>query len=177
MSLQLSVDQAVEALLRQPQAYVDRAESRTEREALLRPVASIMVRVATTREDFAMLAELGYRETRWARAVIEGHCDRMPRGQRCDHGRARGPWQVHSWCARGWAAPDGSLEALEAQAVCAVGHWHYALNHCRGRAASLWAGAFSGYAGGSCTWPPAATRAAEMRVVLALLPYSAVEAG
>ncbi len=121
--------------------------------------------MASSHELAAALIELGWKETKWARAVLEGHCERMPKGQQCDGGYARGPWQVHGWCSRGWALADGSYAALEEQGRCAVRLLQGRLAGCR----RGWEGAFSGYAGSSCAWPPARKRAEEMREVLAFL--------
>lgn len=161
----LDVEQVLAAMERQPQAWIDRADGPAARRELYRPVAQTIVTVAGSREVAAALIELGWKEVKWARAVLEGHCERMPKGQRCDGGYARGPWQVHGWCRRGWALPDGSYEALEEQGRCAVRMLLGKRATCR----RGWEGAFSGYAGPSCAWPPAQKRAEEMREVLAFL--------
>ena len=113
------------------------------RRALLEPIAAAIAATARSREEAAALVAVGWSETKFARAVLEGHCDRMPAGSRCDHGRARGPWQVHAWCRDAWALPDGSPEAYTPAARCVLRALRGGLQRC-----SSWHGAMAALLGG-----------------------------
>jgi hypothetical protein len=158
------------AMLALPAYAGDRSESPEERAALLRPVAVAIAETAQSPETAAALIALGWHETKFARAVIEGRCSEMPAGSRCDNGRARGVWQAWNVaCPAAYRFADGSLESLRAEVRCAVGNLYSARNRCERRAPELWGGAFSGYRGASCLWPAAARRVQTMREVLAVL--------
>jgi len=158
------------AMLALPQYAGDRGETLEQRTELYRPVAAVIAETARSREAAAALVALAWHETKFARAVIEGHCDRMPADSRCDHGRARGVFQLWAVaCRSAWALPEGSPESLRAEARCAIGNLYSARNRCAVRAADINAGMFSGYRGASCLWPAAARRVQTMREVLAVL--------
>lgn len=159
-------------MLAQPTWHGDLAETPEQRADLLRPVA-LAIELAThdTTEQAALIA-LGYHESGWARYVLEGRCADGPPGARCDHGRARSPWQL--WrraCPSAWELSEDDPRALERSAACAVRLLRGARGRCRGmHPAGDVAGMFSGYArGGVCTWAPAAGRARSMASVLVRL--------
>jgi len=127
-------------------------ETRRER---VSPIAYHCTAYARTRNELAACLTLPIRETAVARYVQEGRCSDGPVGERCDEGRARGPWQLHrATCPALWRTPPGSPEALRAGARCAVSLWRYALRRCRGRhPGGDLQGAYAGYRGGaSCSW-------------------------
>ena len=160
------VELVLAAMLSLPQYAGDRHADPTveDRARLYRPTAEAISEVATNRTEAAALIALGYHETGFARYVLDGHCEQGPVGARCDGGRARGPWQVWAWCKAGWAAPDGSREAIREQARCAVRLLRSSSASCARVCRSTGAGcrpllaAFSGYAGRGCEWPRAAAR-------------------
>src|SRR5512143_4111872 len=128
--------------------YRPDVKAHVDRKALLIPVASAIAHAARNYTEAAALIALGKHETSYAAYVVTGHCKDGPKGARCDGGLARGPWQVWSWCREGWAAPDGSSEALAAQALCARRMLSYAYHRCAGKNPSGdFAGMYSGYAG------------------------------
>lgn len=126
--------------------------------ALLRPVAEAIDRVGKTREERVALVVDGWFESRYAAYVLEGRCLDGPRGARCDPGkdgkpRARGPWQVWSWCKK---------TGLDAEAKCVIDQMRLGLVRC-----SSWEGAFSALHGPMCGWSGATRRVQLMRKLLA----------
>jgi len=112
----------------------------------------------------ASLVALGEAESNFAAYVHHGDCMRGPVGARCDphrgKSRARGYWQQHqAACPKAWALPHGSTAEVCAAAQCAASLLQGAAHRCRSRAPSPEAGAFSGYAGISCTKPGSVRRA------------------
>lgn len=152
------------ALLSLAPAWTDRDASAEERVALLEPVAEAIAAVARTPEDAAALTALAWHESRLARYVVEGRCSDGPRGARCDNGRARTPWQVHSWCRAAFSVAEP--ESLRAGAECALRHLHWAAHRCALQSLDVVQGMFSGYRSGSCAWSPAKERVATYRRVL-----------
>lgn len=124
------------------------------------------------RELAAAALALGREETWWAAYVGAGNCEEGPAGSRCDpdsEGRpqARGYWQQwRAACPAIWATVPGSEEEVRAGVGCAIRLLVSAYHRCRARAADPWAGAFSGYAGASCTWDKGERRARIMRRIL-----------
>jgi len=115
----------------------------------------------------ASLVALGEAESHFARYVWVGDCMRGPVGARCDPhrgvSRARTAWQLHrAACPRAWSLPHGSTAEVCAAAECAASLLQGAAHRCRNRAVSPEAGAFSGYAGISCTRPGSVRRARRM---------------
>lgn len=140
-------------------------DGHADRAKLLRPVALAIAAEAKTSTEAAALIALGYHETAFARYVLDGHCEQGPIGARCDGGRARGPWQVWSWCRGAWAhpaGPAGARASLRAEARCAVGLLRAARTRC---AAEGWPGVFAGYRRlASCRWSGATRRVATLHV-------------
>jgi hypothetical protein len=145
------------ALLALAPWHGDRSLSRAEREAMLRPVAEAIAAASRTREDAAFLVTQGWFESKYARAVLSGHCDEMPRGMRCDPDRngvprARGAWQLWSFCK----ATD-----VNGEARCVLGTAHLGLQRC-----GSWDAAFGALTGRwACTMRPERTHL--MRKILA----------
>lgn len=128
----------------------DKGDSLEQRTALYTPVAMTIAAVAKTPESAAALIAIARHESHLARYVLEGRCHEGPVNERCDNGRARGPWQVHPWCP----ATD-----LEGQARCVLGQFWWGYRHCGG----LYAGAFASLSGrGACTWSGSSKRIATM---------------
>jgi len=100
--------------------YLDAHESGEQRTELYRPVAAVVCGIGRTPLERAYLARQAYDETRLARAVIEGRCQDMPVGVRCDEGRATGPWQVHAWCRAAWDQESTDVERWAAGASCSL---------------------------------------------------------
>jgi hypothetical protein len=149
----MSPEIILKAMLSLPVYDGDRSDSVESRVELYQPIAEAISNVAKTPEETAALLSMAENETHFARYVLEDRCSDGPRGQRCDHGHARGPWQVHSWCRGG----------LEQQAHCAL----QLLNSGYSRCGEGWYGAFTGTRGTkSCSWPPAFKRVHTMRIVL-----------
>ncbi len=108
-------------LLSRPESHTDVDRTPEAREARLAPVARAVSNAAKTLDEAAILVALGEHETHYAEHVLAGHCDQMPEGERCDGGKARGPWQLHKEaCQAAWVLPDSSPEALDAEAGCAL---------------------------------------------------------
>lgn len=142
-------------------AYPDQG-SAEERDALLRPVAAVIVEA--TGGDAARasaLVAIGNAESAFARYVLEGRCQDGPAGARCDwdyrrrRNNARGPWQVHDWCRQSWDYPEASREALLGEARCADLMVRRAWARCRTQV-----GIYAGYAtaGKACVWKHAERR-------------------
>jgi hypothetical protein len=171
------IEAILAAMLAQPQYVDDRDMAPEQRVELYRPIAGLIAGAAGgNRWKAAALIELGYSESRWAAYVLEGRCKDGPRGARCDWDyrkrapRARGPWQVWSWCTEAWRYPEGSSESLTAEVRCAARMLAGAKQRCAGtHPAGDWAGMFSGYRAASCTWMPAASRARRMLTIAATL--------
>lgn len=125
-----------------------------DRRRLLRPVALAISAVAKNRTEAAALVALAQHETHLARYVLDGYCEQGPVGARCDGGRARGAWQVHSWCRPLWDVSATDPGRHLAGARCAIG----LLRRGRAKCGSL-AGAFGAYAGVGCRWRGGPARA------------------
>lgn len=121
-----------------PVSWLDRHDSPAERVELLMPVAEAAIAEAATPSEAVDLMVVAYQESRFARYVLEYRCQDGPVGQRCDRGRAWGPWQVHRWC-EAWGTPD-----LAGQARCALKRLRQSRAVCRARGR---AGALAGYRG------------------------------
>jgi hypothetical protein len=162
-----AIETVLAAMLSLPGYSLDDQATRAER---YRPVAEAISAVSQSPETAAALVALGWHESGFAQAVLEGHCERMPSHSRCDQGRARGVWQA--WrvaCPAAYAYEAGTPESLLAEAKCAANNLYSARNRCITRADDAWSGMFSGYRGASCTWAPAARRVQTFRVVLAMI--------
>jgi hypothetical protein len=157
------------AMLAQPPYYADRHDPPESRRQLYTPIAEAIGSAARgDRDVVSALLSHSWHETKWGRLIVTGQCRRMPKGQRCDEGRARTVFQVHGWCRGAFASPDGSRASLEAGARCAASMLRAGRARCRS-----WLGAFAGMRGSfACTSPAAPARVATMRRVAALLDGS-----
>jgi hypothetical protein len=141
---------ALAALLRLANADADREKPPEARIAWLWPVAVVAAKVSRNRWELARLLALGAHEAHYEENVVAGRCH-LSRWK-CDNGHARSPWSVHPWCRRAWALPDGSQEALEEAAACAVRMLRWAALRGRGHAATPDHAAFAGYAARPWSW-------------------------
>jgi hypothetical protein len=144
------------AMLALPQFSEDRSDTAEQRRELYLPIATAIAAVARTNEDAAFLIAQAWHESRFARAVLTGHCELMPKGMQCDpdkHGvpRARGSWQVWHFC---------KATTVEGEAKCVLSTAHLGLARC-----ASWGGAFYALTGhGACGERP--ERVATMRRIL-----------
>lgn len=110
------------------------------------------------RDMQSALITIAYKETRLAKNVGIGRCDLMPKGQRCDSGRAKTYFQL--WdvaCPAVWeeGIQPGSQEELDIAATCAARLFTSAYYRCAGKNDfGDVAGGFSGYRSTDCNWKP-----------------------
>jgi hypothetical protein len=149
-------------LLAQPSYVRDRDESPAAREELLRPVAEAIATTARNDTEAAVLIADGFHESGYSRAVLEYRCRDLGR-LACDSGKARGGWQVHSWCK----ATD-----VVGEARCVLRVARYGSGLCREHALNPTAGAFAALAARSCNWSGAEVRVRTYRKILAQLRRS-----
>lgn len=124
------------------------------------------------RELTAAVIAIGFHESTYAQAVYEGKCETLPKGMRCDNGRARTYWQLwKSACPEAWQTEPGSDEQVDAGAWCAAKQLSYFYGYCQTLTGEdHWSAAFTAYAGRGCkTWPGSAARRATMNRLLAKL--------
>jgi hypothetical protein len=136
-----------------PQWHLDHAD-RAGRIELYTPVAASICRVARNDTERAWLATQAYAETKLARYVLEERCQDGPPGERCDAGRAIGPWQAHKanptaryqYCTEAWTAPTraerydaGARCALLVARTCRTPEGWFAAQSGRGRCKASWA--------------------------------------
>jgi len=149
-------------MLALPQWHGDAGETTEERALLLAPIASVIATESAGNLPLAaaMIANAHHESASFARAVLEGRCHEMPAGLRCDHGRARGAWQVwRVFCPAAYAHPAGSVESLRAEGACVA----RGLRGGRLRCGS-WEGAFASLGGGArCSSPTGARKAKAQR--------------
>lgn len=130
---------------------LDKHESHEQRVELYRPVAVAICGATKDRRARVWAVAQSYAETKFARYVLEGRCSDGPDGERCDEGRATGPWQVQGWCVPAWAPKASRADRFWAGARCALRGYRYGLHHCgtlegafaaqrgRGRCRANWA--------------------------------------
>lgn len=127
------------------QAWEDRAETAEQRSALLQPWAEAIADESRTVQEAAALIAIAHEESGgFARDIVEGGCSKRRKlhASACDHGRARGPFQVHPWCTA--TGPAG-------ETACAASAYRYSIQHCHDPLH-----AFGHYAtGNTCTAMPA----------------------
>lgn len=122
------------------------------------------------RQLIAASAALGEHETHYAQAVYEGRCHELPKGMRCDNGKARTYWQ--QWavaCPEVWSTEPGSEAEVQAGAWCSMRLLASAYKMCAGETDNDWAAAFRRYGGHSCRSLGATDRVATMERVLSKL--------
>jgi len=139
----------------------------------LQAVADAIADVAKTRTEAAVLVALGWHETKFVKLAMEGHCDQLPKGMRCDNGKALGPWQLHQQaCPAAWqlatpnGGPEGQVESLRVQAACAIRLLRYFGEKGREHTPTPTHAAFAGYAAHGWAWPGAEVRVQTVRRVL-----------
>lgn len=134
--------------------YMGDGESGESREARLDPWARAIAAEARTPDEAAALVAVGQLESRWAEYVTEGRCHEGPAGQRCDNGRAKGPYQLHGWCTA--TDPRG-------QTACAARMLRWARSRC-----GSWERAFGAYASGGRCYAMPEREALRVRVLAGL---------
>jgi hypothetical protein len=131
--------------------------------------ASVAISAASSsRELAAALLTLGEAETHFAAYVGNDRCHEKPAGMRCDRGKARSYWQLHSLACTDLsevAAGDHETATLVA-AQCAARLLRWGKYTC-----GSWAGAFNLYAGNACGKGPGKAREQRMRQVLNMLDH------
>lgn len=142
---------AILAVLLAHAPWSDRHLDTDQRIAILRPVAEAIADASETRADAAMLLALGWHESSFATAVVRGSC----RPNECDHGAARGAFQLHvEACPEAYAYEAGSVESIRLEADCALRLLRYHARRCHSVR-----GAFAGYGTGNrCQWAGANAR-------------------
>ena len=154
------------ALLALPPSRLDVGEAPAARRARLEPVAEAIAAAARSRSEVAILLALGKHESAFALLVQMGRCEEMPAGERCDHGLARGPWQLHELACRvAWTLPAGSAESLREEAACAIRLLRWNAERGRHHALTPVHAAFAGYAARGWQWPGADRRVATAREI------------
>jgi hypothetical protein len=154
-------------MLAMPSFTGDRSETAEQRAELYYPIATAIAEVARSRSEVAILISLSWHETKWARAVVEGRCGEMPAGQRCDGGKARGPWQLHlEACRTAYALPEASAGSIQAEAQCAIRLLRFSAERGKSHTATPWHSAFAGYAARPWDWPGAEARVRTTRRIL-----------
>jgi hypothetical protein len=143
----------------------DKGDTPAARRELYAPVAAVIAEVGSTWEERAILFTLAHQETGLARYVLEGRCGDGPPDAQCDHGLARGPWQVLKWCREAWAAPDGSVESFRAGARCAIKMYRWGGVKCADQYDDLPTASFAGYTANDCHYALASKRAAMLKDV------------
>jgi hypothetical protein len=160
--------QIIQIWLNSHVAYLDRHVDPARRALALSPYVTALAKGALDRHEVARALAYGWEETKFARHVVEGHCDRMPAGQRCDNGLARGPFSLHfTACRAAYFFRAGSEDSALVETVCALGLMRGYAAHCHGDPDE---GAFAGMAtGGGCRYSGARRRAQRTREIEAEL--------
>jgi hypothetical protein len=126
----------------------DRNETSEARNARMIPIAEAITTATSDATEQAALITLAWAESKLASYVTEDRCHEGPVGQRCDQGRARGPWQVHHGarkeCSIAWELSATSVDGLTHQAWCALSRYRFSKHYCSSHGS---AGALSGYRG------------------------------
>lgn len=155
-------------LLSRPPYYGDRNELAAERESRLAIVAEAISLAARSRSEVAILVALGEHETGFGALVQLGRCDEMPSGQRCDGGKARGPWQLHiEACRAAFALPEGSSDSIRTEAQCAISLLRWNAERGKSHTLTPQRAAFCGYAGKPWSWVGAEVRERTAKRILA----------
>ncbi len=146
----------------------------------VRAVSEEISIVAANRIEAATLMALAYHESKLARLIMEGHCDQLPKGMRCDNGKALGVWQLHERaCPAAWAlatpngGPEGQRESLHEQAKCAINLLRWNAKRGKGAAPSELRAAFAGYAARAWDWEGAEVREKTVERLLRRWPRKA----
>jgi hypothetical protein len=82
-------------------------------------VATAVAKYARTPDEAAFLLAWGTHESHFQRRIIDGDCKKWE----CDHGRARGAFQLHAGAAGSdWALLPGDID-LQAKHAAAMARW------------------------------------------------------
>lgn len=170
-------DVVLDLMLKTPGWSGDKGDSLEQRRALFTPVAKVIAEAGSTWEERAVLFTLAHQETGFARYVLEGRCQDGPPDAQCDHGAARGPWQVLKWCRDAWKAPDGTIESFRPAARCAIQMYRWGGAKCAEKQGpdgrqlfdDLPTASFAGYTASDCRYRLASQRASMLKDVTAQL--------
>lgn len=145
-------------------AWIDRDLTHEQRAPMVERYARAAVAEASSTWELAALLAHGWDDTKFAYLVLTNRCSEMPEGQRCDDGRARGPYSVHeSACPDAYRYPATSMASVRAETRCAISLLYFHRHRCRDRALTPMMGAFAGMGGVRCTSDRAAARVMLMR--------------
>ncbi len=99
-----------------------------DKRAQLEQVAESIALASESPAEAALLVASGWEETGWSLRVHEGRC----RPDECDHGRARGPWQLQrdGMSRESWALMQGT-ENTDTQARTAAKRLRFYREQCR----------------------------------------------
>lgn len=148
-------------------AWLDRDVTREQRAPIVEMYATAIVDASRNDTDVAMLLSLARHEASFSVRIGGGNCP----ARACDHGRARGWFQLHeSACRAAWAFDAGTVESVREEARCALSQLKHHGWRCREHSLTPMMGAFSGYAtGGDCHWAGAGARVMTVRRIAAEL--------
>jgi hypothetical protein len=91
-------------------------------------VASAVLKYARSADEAAFMLSWAEHESHFSARIIACECERWE----CDHGHARGAWQLHRGAAGAdWAALPGNIDA-QARAASRMARW--SLRACEGNA-------------------------------------------
>lgn len=132
---------------------------------LQRYAAAIAAEDLDAKEAATVLAQ-GYEDTKFAFLVLADRCDEMPKGQRCDNGRARGPFGLHrSACRSAYEFPAGSDESITWEVRCTIGLLYFHSRRCKEHAITPMLAMFGGMGGNGCHAIGAARKVALARKI------------
>ena len=187
-------DHITAVLVAEPRHLTDKSEGDVDRETRMRDIAAainsgvqhVMCIGAwksdpdceprwkgSRRELTAALITVARHESRFALLVQQSRCSEMPKGQQCDHGRARGLWQCWATaCPHTWQTEPGSDAELRTSAWEAGKLLAGFYTYCRTLDGTTdgWELAYSAFAGRGCRpWIGAKNRRYTMQRFLAEL--------
>lgn len=166
-SLDTETDSARHERMQQTAAAVDQAVDRATCTGEFNQPTCRRVWNGSKRDLAAAIVALGFHETHYAQKISEGRCHELPKGMRCDNGRARSYWQTWAVaCPEVWQTDPGSEEEVKAGAWCAARLLSSAYRMCQGETDDDWAAAFSRYGGRSCKSQAYRERSATLRRLL-----------
>jgi hypothetical protein len=133
------LEKLMAVLLSFPVHHTDRTEAAERRTERIRLIAAAIVQTTNDPAMQAALASVAVHESGLAGYVQNGRCSEGPHN--CDKGKARGPWQVWSWC---------KAQDLDGEAACAKRLLAFSFKRC-----GSYEKAFGSYgSGGTCTAMP-----------------------
>lgn len=159
---------AIAAWLLGHPGYLDRNMPPEQRAPMVQRYADAMAAEDLNADEAATLLAQGYEDTKFAFLVLADRCDEMPAGQRCDGGKARGPFGLHrSACKSAYEHPAGSDESIQWEVRCTLGLLYFHSKRCLPHAASPLLAMFGGMGGSGCHAIGAARKVALARKIAA----------